>query len=298
MPKDKITLERMGHIMKAVFSEIANQGGEARVKDIVPLVEAKLNLTEYEKEVYEKSGYVRWVANLHFYSIESVKAGYITKSGGKWTLTDAGRKALKLSDLEFIRSAKGKYLAWKAQQDEDGENGDFAENTELIVRQASYEQAQERAREEIESHIAELSPYDFQELVSELLQAMGYHVPYVAPPGPDGGIDIIAYNDPLGTTTPRIKVQVKHRPTTKVTVKEIREIRGRLNPNQDKAIFFSSGGFAGPAEKEARFSTEQIELLDLERTIELWCQYYDRVSDQGRKLLPIVKLFFLAPTQE
>jgi predicted Mrr-cat superfamily restriction endonuclease len=34
---------------------------------------------------------------------------------------------------------------------------------------------------------------------------------YVAPPGPDGGIDLIAHTDPLGTTGPRIKVQVKRR---------------------------------------------------------------------------------------
>lgn len=298
MSKERITLERMGHIMKAVLSEIANQGGAARVKDIVPLVEPKLSLTDYEREVYEKSGYVRWIANLHFYSIESVKAGYITKSGGKWTLTEAGRKALKLPDLDFIRSAKGKYLAWKAKQDAEGENGEQTDETDMIVRQASYEQAQERARDERESHIAALSPYDFQKLVSELLKAMGYHVSFVAPPGPDGGIDIIAYNDPLGTTTPRIKVQVKHRPATKVTVKEIREIRGLLNPSQDKAIFFSSGGFASPAEKEARFATEQIELIDQGRLIDLWCQYYEHVSDQGKTLLPIVKLHFLAPAQE
>src|SRR3712207_7764782 len=61
------------------------------------------------------------------------------------------------------------------------------------------------------SHIASLGPYDFQNLVAELLRAMGYHVPHVSPPGPDGGIDIMAYRDPLGTTAPRIKVQVKHR---------------------------------------------------------------------------------------
>ena len=298
MSQDKITIKRMGQIMKAVFAEIDAQGGEARLRDIIPIVEPKLALNEYEKETYQKSGYVRWVANLHFYSIESVKAGYITKSAGKWTLTDAGRKALKLSDKEFIRTAKGKYDAWKAKQASEADNGTLPEDTDMIVRQASYEQAQERAREELESHIAELSPYDFQELVSELLQAMGYHVSFVAPPGPDGGIDIIAYNDPLGTTTPRIKVQVKHRPNTKVTVKEIREIRGLLNPTQDKAIFFSSGGFAAPAEKEARFAIEQIELVGLEQTINLWCKYYCNISDQGKKLLPIVKIFFLSPTQQ
>jgi predicted Mrr-cat superfamily restriction endonuclease len=38
---------------------------------------------------------------------------------------------------------------------------------------------------------------------------MGYHTPFISPKGKDGGIDIIAYQDPLGLKTPRIKVQVK-----------------------------------------------------------------------------------------
>jgi len=38
---------------------------------------------------------------------------------------------------------------------------------------------------------------------------MGYHVAWVAPPGPDGGVDVIAQSDPLGINGPRIKVQVK-----------------------------------------------------------------------------------------
>ncbi len=52
---------------------------------------------------------------------------------------------------------------------------------------------------------------------------MGYHVPFIAPPGRDGGVDAIAYKDPLGTVAPRIKVQVKHK-EQKATVREVREL--------------------------------------------------------------------------
>ena len=38
---------------------------------------------------------------------------------------------------------------------------------------------------------------------------MGYYPSWVSPPGPDGGLDIVAYPDPLGKRPPRIKVQVK-----------------------------------------------------------------------------------------
>jgi restriction system protein len=60
---------------------------------------------------------------------------------------------------------------------------------------------------EISRYLAEMPPYDFQELVAVLLRAMGYHVSYVSPRGPDQGLDIIAFTDPLGATGPRIKVQ-------------------------------------------------------------------------------------------
>ncbi len=55
----------------------------------------------------------------------------------------------------------------------------------------------EQVRVEIEDHIRSLGPYDFQKLVAELLVGMGYYVPFVVPPGPDGEVDIVAYKDPL-----------------------------------------------------------------------------------------------------
>jgi predicted Mrr-cat superfamily restriction endonuclease len=72
----------------------------------------------------------------------------------------------------------------------------------------TFEQAEEQAWNEIEAHVED-APFDFQDLVADLLRALGYHVSWVAPPGKDGGIDIIAHTDPLGSQTPRIKVQVK-----------------------------------------------------------------------------------------
>ena len=50
----------------------------------------------------------------------------------------------------------------------------------------------EPAWAEISAHLRAMSPYEFQDLVAALVEAMGYHVAWVAPPGPDRGIDIIA----------------------------------------------------------------------------------------------------------
>lgn len=64
-------------------------------------------------------------------------------------------------------------------------------------------------------------------------------------PGKDKGVDIIAYNDPLGTKDPRIKVQVKHRDQA-ITVDGLRAFMSILGTD-DVGIFVSSGGFTTDA---------------------------------------------------
>jgi restriction system protein len=171
------------------------------------------------------------------------------------------------------------------------------DDEDKVVRQTAYDQAVDQARSEIEHHINDLGPYDFQKLVAELLIGMGYHVPFVAPPGRDGGIDLMVYKDPLGINPPRIKVQVKHR-EQKLSVKEVRELEGLLRKDGDIGLIVSSGGFTSEVEREIRASSKHIETMDMDRLIGLWQDHYDNIRESGRLLLPLVKLYFLAPTEE
>ncbi len=93
---------------------------------------------------------------------------------------------------------------------------------------------------------------------------MGYYTPFVSPRGKDGGLDIIAYKDPLGTISPRIKVQVKHRESP-ASVHEVRQLMGLLQKDGDIGIFISSGGFTPDAKSTARSSNIHVELIDLNR---------------------------------
>lgn len=151
----KIPLARVGEIMKTVLSELKALGGQARLKDILDRAEPKLRLIPYELQPYAKSGYIRWRAIVHFYSIGSVKVGYIQKLNGKWSLTAEGEHALKYEPEQFIRSTIEKYRAWKSQRlsDEPELQHEPEQNEEQIVRQTAYDQASEQARAEIEEHI-------------------------------------------------------------------------------------------------------------------------------------------------
>lgn len=192
----KIPIARVGEIMKAVLAELQHLGGEARLRDLFESVEPKLNLTEYEQAIHDKSGYVRWRSIVHFYSIDCVKAGYIEKTNGRWRITTEGQKALKKPAAEFIRSAQELYRAWKQNRgplkNESSDDDVVAPRDEDLNRLAKFESTVEQAQEAIEDHIKKLAWHDFQKLVAELLSAMGYHVAFIAPPGRDGGVDVVA----------------------------------------------------------------------------------------------------------
>ena len=141
-----------------------------------------------------------------------------------------------------------------------------------------------------------MGPYDFQNLVADLLRAMGYYVDWVAPPGKDGGFDILAYCDPLGTKVPRIRVQVK-RQQSRVSVEAVRSFLGVL-PVHDVGIFVSTSGFTRDASNEARSQHKHnVTLIPLERLFDLWVAHYDQLSDSGRGRMRLSPVHFLAPQE-
>lgn len=151
------------------------------------------------------------------------------------------------------------------------------------------------AIEGLKKQIGFKNPYEFQELVAAVLRGMGYYTPFVAPQGKDGGVDVIAYRDPLGTVSPRIKVQAKHGGTS-ASVQQVRQLMGLLQKDGDVGMFVSSAGFTPDAKTTARGSHVHVELIDLDRFIALWQEFYPKLSDDDRALLPLVPIYFYAPS--
>ena len=167
---------------------------------------------------------------------------------------------------------------------------------ELAERVGTLEEADETAWEQIRQHLVRMPPYDFQDLVAALLRAMGYHVQWVSPPGPDRGIDVIAYRDPLGTAPPRIVVQVKRHADAKTSVDGVRSFMAVLG-DQDVGIFVSSAGFTSEADRETRSQERRrLTLIDLRKLVDLWIENYERLDDVDRQLLPLKPVYFLAAT--
>ena len=172
----------------------------------------------------------------------------------------------------------------------NGSEEQIEESTQTIA--SVLEDAKNKAYESFERFITKkFDPYSFQELCAALFRGMGYYTPFVAPKGKDGGVDIIAYKDPIGSTYPHIKIQVKYRQDTKASSQEVQQLNGALTGN-DMGVFISLAGFSPDARNVARNSN--IDLIDLNRFIGLWQEFYSKMADEDKSLMQITSVYFVA----
>jgi restriction system protein len=151
-----------------------------------------------------------------------------------------------------------------------------------------------RAEEFIEDMIVALDADDMEQLVAGILRGMGYKS-RVSPKGADRGVDVFASPDGLGLEEPRIFVEVKHRLGTKVGAQMIRSFLGGRKQG-DRCLFVSTGGFAKDALYEAERATVPLRLIDLPLLRELLVEHYANLDEDSRRLVPLVRLYWPAPT--
>ena len=291
----KATRKRQGEVLRGVFEVLWGQPDGLPAKEVIRRVEELVPPTEFEDTRYEKHpNFRRYDKMVRFRSIGAVKAGWLVKNKGQWSLTEAGKQAYRDNPdpEEFAREAWRLYKRWRDSQPPPEEEEAAGEDEDAADASATLEEAQENAWREIEDHLAEMNPYDFQAVVSGLLEGMGYHVEHDAPPGPDGGIDIVAHTDPLGVKGPRIKVQVKRR-ADRLNVDAMRAFMAVLAEG-DVGLFVSTGGFTKDAEQEARKQEKRrLMLLDLNRFFDLWVEHYSSIPESARRLLPLRPVYYL-----
>jgi restriction system protein len=290
----EITPRRRGELLRGVFNILLRHPDGLPAKTILDQLQQLVVPTTFEQTTYPtRPDTRRYEKIVRFATIGPVKAGWLVKDRGHWSLTDEGRSAYeRFADPEqFTKEADRLYRQWRREQPEEE---DVAVAGDSPGAATTLEEAEEAAWAEIEAHLTHMNPYDFQHLGAGLLRGMGYHIAWVSPPGPDKGIDIIAHTDPLGIKGPRIKVQVK-RTTEKTTIDGIRSLLALLGDG-DVGLFVATGGFTRGAEDEARRQeNRRIMLVDLKRLFDLWVEHYDEIPEACRRLLPLKPVYFLVP---
>jgi restriction system protein len=295
-----VTGARRAQFAKGILVLLAEAPDGLGANQIVSALESQLPPTDYEQHRYA-SGPSRFETHIRFTSVKLAKADMLRKAKGKWFITDEGIavKAKSADDLYAI--VRQRYAVWRSQNaSNEAESASSTTAEPAPTAQddigINLEKAVETAKDEIREAILAIGAYDFQDLVAALLRGMGYQTPFVAPPGPDGGTDILAYLDPLGAQTPHIRVQVKHRGQNKASNSEIASLLGNLNPQREIGLFVSTAGFTPEARRQMQRGQTHMELVDLDRFIELWVAHYGELQDEDKRRLPLQPVYFLAPS--
>lgn len=175
---------------------------------------------------------------------------------------------------KILSDGTGKIEPSGETDDSDDEVGN---NTEDFIAQATAM---------VEDAVDKLDPWQMQELVAGLLRAMGYQTT-VSPPGPDGGVDVLAHKDAFGFEKPIIKVQVKHRRAA-TGAPEVQQLLG-ANPIDANSIFVSTGGFTSHAMNVAKHNG--VKTIDLTELVQLVLQRYEDLLVETKALLPLKKIY-------
>ena len=149
-------------------------------------------------------------------------------------------------------------------------------------------------RDQIQACVAErFAGHRLADLVAAVLGAEGFFTE-VAPPGPDGGIDVFAGRGPLGLDSPNLIVQVKSSKEP-VSPTVVRELHGVLSTHgAEQALLVAWGGVNRVAQQELRSQFFRVRVWDAENLLDAILRNYDRLDEEWRTELPLKRIWSLA----
>ncbi|HEY8581057.1 MAG TPA: winged helix-turn-helix domain-containing protein [Beijerinckiaceae bacterium] len=159
----EITMRRTGEFLRTLFDLLLQRPDGMKAGDALAALAERMTLTPYESGVYESSGTRRFDKIVRFATVDCVKAGWMSKNKGVWTVTELGKTALRAypDPDAFYREAVRLYRAWKRTQSaETPEVGqDSADGADAAEKATvTYEQADEQAWSEIQAYLAAMPP--------------------------------------------------------------------------------------------------------------------------------------------
>ena len=197
--------------------------------------------------------------------------------GSARTICQIQRNDAKSRIIEILKGNKdpGLITTEKKVKKEDDVEGEDEGPTDV----------EQMALDQIMAHIEkQFKGHNLSRLVNAVLKAEGY-VTKLSPPGPDGGIDILAGRGTLGLEGPKLCVQVKSSSApSDVTI--LRSLQGSMsNFKSDQGLLVSWGGFNKAVESEARLSFFSVRLWDANDLIKAIFKNYN--MNGGRAALSI-----------
>ena len=136
------------------------------------------------------------------------------------------------------------------------------------------------------------SGHTLTRLVDAVLRVEGW-VTKVSPPGPDGGVDILAGRGTLGLEGPRLCVQVKSQQSpADVTV--YRTLQGTMQTfSAEQGLLVCWGGFNRKVQQEANQGHFTVRLWDSSDLVGAIYRNYDRLPAEVQAELPLKQVWVM-----
>lgn len=147
----------------------------------------------------------------------------------------------------------------------------------------------EAIRDRIRRHLVEnFREHKLTHLVADILEARGFKCE-VSPPGPDGGVDILAGRGPLGLDSPTLIVEVKSEPTP-VDVKVVRGLHSAMTQHRaDQGLLVAWGGATKPAMREFQRDRTSFRVWDAEEILDQLFETYEQLPAATRSRVPLTQ---------
>lgn len=266
--------------------------GETRVADVSERIADDLGLTQAERDELLPSGRQRLLHNrIHWAKFYMSKAGLIASPArGRFVATDKGKALLATSperiDVALLMQEpefREFYRNEGAGEEENGVPVKPAQDTSVRTTpeeqiDAAHASMQAALRDELLQRILSNSPAFFEQLIVDLLVAMGYggsHKDAATQLGRsgDGGVDGIVNEDRLGLD--RIYVQAKrYAPGNAVGRPDVNGFVGSLvGLGATKGVFVTTSTFSQPARDYVKHLSQRIILIDGEELADLMIEH-------------------------
>ena len=265
-------------------------GGETRVPEAATQIADELGLTDEEREEVLPSGRQRILHNrIHWAKFYMNKAGLLdTPSRGRFIASEAGRALLARSpaviDVEFLKTIPAFRDFYEKSDSGVVEEKQAAKAAVSMAAtpeeqiEAAYGAIQEALKADLLQRILSQSPGFFEQLIIELLVAMGYggsHERAALNLGKsgDGGVDGVIDEDRLGLD--RIYVQAKRYALhSSVSRPDIQGFVGSLvGFNATKGVFVTTSSFSAHAHEYVKHIPQRVILIDGARLAELLVEH-------------------------
>lgn len=253
-----------------------------------------LPLTQEEKQERIKSGSLK-IRNRAGWAMSHLKKAGLVQSVAKATYraTDAGKKFLAEREGQEIsnkdlKEVDGYIEAWKnasklKKETKETSADPPSDSTPEELIEGAIEQIEDNLRNEILSQLFNVDPYWFEQVVIDVLFAMGYggsreEAAQVTQKSNDGGIDGIINEDRLGLDV--IYVQAKrYQAENTIGRKEIQSFVGALAGKQaNKGVFITTSDFKGTATEYAQGVPQKVILINGDRLAKLMVEHDVGVS--------------------